>query len=262
MNPSPDTNTDNEISQAFAKALEDMRVLGQQIIDTSASTDQVWFRNLLVGIIGSALKDHHNVQIGIEKFVPLAAWATRNLLELRIVTSYVLKSGSNASQFKSELIIDVKEFYENITKSTVAGHKKLVERLRDFAEQQQGPVRDLDIKLADTEAAKQPQTEIADKEAEACRELLLSEFGIKENQQPMMHGMLAREIQEHEDFGPLNKIFSKITHRTAFSIASNNVPDSLDELKPFLSGVANNEILAIYGTIKDYVRDNGVEPPK
>jgi hypothetical protein len=40
------------------------------------------------------------------------------------------------------------------------------------------------------------------------------------------------------------------------------MPDSLDELKPFLSIVAKNEIMAIYGMIKDYFRDNGVVPPK
>jgi SpoVK/Ycf46/Vps4 family AAA+-type ATPase len=261
LNSSPDSNTVNEISQAFTKALEDMRALGQKIIDASASTDQVWFRNLLVGIIDCALKDQHNVQIGIQKFIPLVAWATRNLLEFRIVTSYVLRSGSNTNQFKTDLLIDVKEFYENVSKIAEAARKKIVANLRDLAEQQVGPLRDTYTKLAEAEAAKQPQTEIADQEAEACRKLL-AQFGIKDNGQPMMHGALAHEIREHEDFGLLNKICSKITHRTAFSIASTHMPDSLDELKPFLSIVAKNEIMAIYGMIKDYFRDNGVVPPK
>lgn len=239
-----------------------MRARAQRINDTAASTEDAWFRNLLLGIIDCALKDHHNAKIGIQKFVPLAAWATRNLLELRIVTAYVLKSANNANQFKSELLIDVKEFYENVSKSTVAGHKKVVAMMREVAEQEQGPMRDAFMKIADMEATKEPQTEIADREAEACRNLLISEFGIRDSQQPKMHGALAREVQQHEDFAPLNKIFSKLTHRTAFSIASGTVQGSLDEVIPFLSNVADNEILSIYGMISDYVRDNGVQPPK
>ena len=90
----------------------------------------------------------------------------------------------------------------------------------------------------------------------------MSEFDIRGNQQPQMHGSLAREVQRNEDFGPLNKICSKITHRTAFSIASSTVQGSLDEVIPFLSNVADSEILSIYGMINDYVRDNGVQPPK
>ena len=262
MDSHPKDGASDEITEAFSKALDDMRALGQRINESTASTEHVWFRNLLLGIIDCALKDHHNAKIGIRKFVPLAAWATRNLLELRIVTTYVLKSASNANQFKSELIIDVKEFYENVSKSTVAGHKKVVAMMREVAEQEQGSTRDAFMKMADMEAAKEPQTEIADREAEACRNLLMSEFGIKDTQQPKMHGSLAREIQQHEDFGPLNKIFSKLTHRTAFSIATSTVQSSLDEVIPFLSNVADNELLSIFAMINDYVRDNDLEPPK
>jgi hypothetical protein len=207
---------DPGISEAFSKALDDLRTLGQRINNTSASTEDVWFRNLLLGIIDCALKDHQNAKIGIQKFVPLAAWATRNLLELRIVTAYVLKSASKANQFKGELMIDVKEFYENVSKSAVAGHNKLVAMMREVAGQEQGPMRDVFMKLADKEAAKEPQTDIADAEAEACRKLLMSEFGIRDSQPPKMHGALAREVQQHEDFGPLNKIFSKLTQNRIF----------------------------------------------
>ena len=262
MESPPNDEADTEISQAFSKALDDMRALGQRINDATVSIEDVWFRNLLLGIIDGALKDHHNAKIGVRKFVPLAAWAARSLLELRIVTAYVLKSASNANQFKSELLIDVKEFYENVAKSTAAGHKKVVAMMRELAEEQQGPMRDALIKMADMEAAKVPQTEIADKEAEACRNVLMSEFGISDKQQPKMHGALAREVQQHEDFAPLNKVFSKLTHRTALSIASSTVQGSVDEVIPFLSNVADSEILSIYGMISDYVRDHGVQPPK
>lgn len=254
--------TDSEMREAFSKALDYMRALGQRINDTSVPADHVWFRNLLLGIIHCALTDHHSATIGIQKSVPLAAWATRNLLELRIITAYVLRSAGNASQFKSELLIDIKEFYENTSKSTIVGHKKLVAMMRETAEQQHGPMRDAFMKLADMEAAKKPETDIADREAETYRTLLISEFGIHDSQQPKMHGALAREIQQHEDFGPLNKICSKIMHRTAFSIASSTVQGSLDEVIPFLSSAADSEILFIYGMINDYVRDNGIEPPR
>ncbi|HTT61489.1 MAG TPA: hypothetical protein VMG35_06605, partial [Bryobacteraceae bacterium] len=110
MGTVPNDSAESEMRQAFSKALEDIRALGQRINDTSVPADHVWFRNLLLGIIHCALTDHHSVTIGIKKFVPLAAWATRNLLELRIVTAYVLSSATNARQFKSELLIDIKEF--------------------------------------------------------------------------------------------------------------------------------------------------------
>jgi hypothetical protein len=37
---------------------------------------------------------------------PLAAWGTRNLLELKVVTKYVLESGKNANDFKIDLVFD------------------------------------------------------------------------------------------------------------------------------------------------------------
>jgi len=85
--------------------------------------------------------------------------------------------------------------------------------LRAFAEQEQSPVIDNLMK----EATKEPQTEIADREINAYR-YFLSEFGIRHTQQPKMHGALAREVRQDEDFGPLNKILSKITHRPAFRL--------------------------------------------
>jgi len=112
------------------------------------------------------------------------------------------------------------------------------------------------------EAAKKPETEIADREAEAYRARLMSEFGIQNCQQPKMHGALAREVQQNEDFVPLNKMCSKIMHRTAFSIASSTVQGSLDEVIPFLANAADCEILSLYDMIKDYMHDNGIEPPK
>jgi hypothetical protein len=79
-----------------------MRDLANRIGTMTPAAEEVWFRNLLFRILNSALHDHHNVTIGLKKYVPLAALGTRNLLELRIVTTYILQSGKNRHAFKTD----------------------------------------------------------------------------------------------------------------------------------------------------------------
>lgn len=82
------SHSDDEIEAAFAKALADMQDLANRIGALPADSEQVWFRNLLFGILNCALHDHHNVRIGLQKYVPLAAWGTRNLLAKRGQTHF------------------------------------------------------------------------------------------------------------------------------------------------------------------------------
>jgi hypothetical protein len=69
MNP-PQQDADDELRRAFSEALEAMRALANRLVDTTATEDQVWFQNLLIGIINCALYDHKNVEIGLVKYVP------------------------------------------------------------------------------------------------------------------------------------------------------------------------------------------------
>lgn len=51
----------------------------------------------------------------------------------------------------------MKEFYENVSKSTVVGHTKVVAMMREVVDQEQDPMRDAVIKMADVKAAEEPQ---------------------------------------------------------------------------------------------------------
>lgn len=75
-------------------------------IDAPVEQENIGFRNLLAGILNAALHDYKSVEIGIAKSPYLAAWGARNLLELRVITIYILKSKRNAEDFKDDLLAD------------------------------------------------------------------------------------------------------------------------------------------------------------
>jgi len=82
------------------------------------------------------LLDYYSVQIGAQKSIYLTAWGRRNLLELKVITTYVLASEKNAIQFRNDLAIDAKEFYQALTKHHQATHKELLTTLSELSEDQ------------------------------------------------------------------------------------------------------------------------------
>ena len=122
---------DEEIEQALQKSVEKVEQLALTIRDTSVGNEDVWYRNLLLGILNSALLDFRYLKIGEKQHSPyLAAWNCRNLLELKVIAAYVLASADNAKTFKNDFVVDAKEFYEAISKRHRATHPKLIERGR------------------------------------------------------------------------------------------------------------------------------------
>lgn len=77
-----------------------VRDLRRSIQKATGRVEEAWFGNLLLGILNCALQGYYTVTVGGEKSVYLTAWACRNLLELKVVTAYVLASHSNASNFR------------------------------------------------------------------------------------------------------------------------------------------------------------------
>ncbi len=73
--------------------------------------------------------------------LPLASWGARNLLELRVITTYVLRSEADALNFKDDFAADLKEFWEAMKDSSEFAHKKLVAEMRVFAESQSEPLK-------------------------------------------------------------------------------------------------------------------------
>jgi hypothetical protein len=137
-----DTSASNEIDGAMSHAIETVRELAVSIRDATVNGENIWFRNLLLGILNSALLDYRYVEIGAkQKSAYLAAWSCRNLLELKVITTYVLTSAKNATDFKNDFVIDLKEFYEAITKRHRATHPKLLSAWSEVIEQSEGPMK-------------------------------------------------------------------------------------------------------------------------
>lgn len=256
-----DSSGSSGVDQAMSQALEKVRELGKSILEAAVDDAHVWFRNLLLGILNCALLDYRSVTIGLQKSIHLAAWGSRNLLELRVITTYVLASEGNANDFKNDLLIDAKEFYEAVSKSHRASHLKLVAMLSDMAESEEGPMKEVLAEACRRESERGPQTEASDSEAKTYKEFMAN-YGLKENVRPKRASEIAGLIRQKADFDPMFKICSKIMHRTALSIASSTMRGSLDEAIPFLSSAAACDLLSIYGSIDKHFGERGVQPPE
>jgi hypothetical protein len=255
-----DASGGNDADQAMSHALEKVRELSRSILEATVCDEHVWFRNLLVGILNCALLDYKSVEIGVQKSIYLAAWGSRNLLELKVIATYVLASEKNAADFKNDLLIDTKEFYEAVTKSHKATHRRLVSMMSEAAEQEEGLTKELFGKASEEEAERGPQTQASESEA-AIYKQLMSEYGLEQNAKPKRASQIARLIREEEDFDPMFKICSKVMHRTALSIASSTMRGSLDAAIPFLSNRSASDMLSIYDSIHKYFEERGVQPP-
>jgi hypothetical protein len=208
---------DEEIERIMTQVVEDIKALRQKIADAKVPEDQVWFRKFLFKILNCALADYKNVQIGVKKLIPLAAWGCRSLLELKVTTESLLRSEEDAIELQNALALDAREFYEAMSNSHTAMFKQYLGLLSELANQEEGPVKAvLEEKLRqDSQAG--PQTAETDAEAEGFRQFQLS-LGLKANAKPKKVGEMLETPEEKDEFYPLNKILSKLVHRTVLSI--------------------------------------------
>ena len=153
---------DAEIERAMAQVGEDLKTLRQRIAVVEVPDEQTWFRNLLVGILNCAATDYRTVEIGVEKLVALAAWGCRNLLELKVLTEYVLASEENAVAIQGDLVLDAKEFYEAVSKSHIAAHRQYLDALSELANQEQGVLKAKLQEALERDAKLGPQMELID----------------------------------------------------------------------------------------------------
>lgn len=115
------------------KVLADLVNLNRDMAARQLPEEQAWFRNILVGILNATHQNYQSVKIGMVKMPTLAAWGARNLLELRIVAAYVLLSEKNARDFMDDFVVDLKEFWEAITKNSELTHTTLIAEMRASA---------------------------------------------------------------------------------------------------------------------------------
>lgn len=252
-------NLGDPTALAMAQALGRIESLYKSIHTAQVNDDDRWFQNLLCGILSSALIDYDFLDRGIQESVYLAAWSTRNLLELKTITEYVLGSNHNAIAFKDDLVIDAKEFYEALSNHHKATHEALVAMLLEVADHENSPNKELFMEAHRREIKQGPQTAETDAEAAAFKQLM-GEYGMNDKAKPKHTSAIAEILEQRAAFQPLFKICSKIMHRTTLSIASTNEPHSLDSIKPFLENAGAFQLLAIYAAIKAHYDVRGARP--
>jgi len=250
---------DEELEKAKTRLIEEVIMQRQSIATAAVQEEHVWFRNLLVAIFNSTLEDYKSVEIGAKKFVPLAAWGRRNLLELRVITDFVLASEANARMFQTDLLIDAKELHDALSKDHAATHKRYVAELAAYVDTLSGPRRDGFETALQVERQKGPNTSSTDSEAQMFKGFL-EEMGVNPKVTPKRTGEIAKLIGQKEDFEPMFKICSKLMHRTALSIASTNQHGSLDEIAPSLLSSAFSDVIAISNSIKFHIDTVGIQP--
>jgi hypothetical protein len=255
-----DTGSD-EITKAMTHAVERIENLAVSIRDEQVAEEHIWYKHLLLGILNSALLDYRYVERGVQnKSAYLSAWSCRNLLELNVISAYVLESAENATDFKYDFAVDAKEFYEAISKRQKVNHKKLISMWKEANEDFEEPMKGAMEAALQREIQAGPQTQTVDDEAKAFEQVMVS-FGIDPKTKPKMSSQIAKLVSRSEEFQPMFKLCSKVMHRTAFSIASSVIKGSLDEAIPLFGSTAFMELLEIGERIGDHYKQKGVTPP-
>jgi hypothetical protein len=253
-------NKPDDADEAMSWVVDKVHDLRRSIQKATGKVEEVWFGNLLLGILNCASLDYYSAKVGAEKSVYLAAWACRNLAELRVITTYILASKTNASNFRDELVIDAKEFYEAMSRHHQSTHGELLSLLSEMSAQEKGQVKEMLDQVLRRERAQGPNSTATDSEA-AGYKYLMADFGFKEKARPKTVREIARLVNRSENFDPIFKICSKIMHRTVFSIASTITQESLDAAIPALANHAAIEFLAIHGLIDGHFKKRDIRPP-
>jgi hypothetical protein len=253
-------NTEDSIRASMQQILQEMLAFSEKLIETSVPPERIWFRNLLIGVLNSTRQNYRSVEIGIAKMPPLASWGARNLLELRVITAYVLRSEADALDFKNDFAADLKEFWEALKESGEFVHKKLVAEMRVFAENQTEPLKSAILAKASEMELSGPDLARPVEEVETYRKLM-EDFGIDPKRRPSQGSKIAAIVNESEMFKPRFKIHSKIVHPTALSIAATTMPNSLDALMPLISSEASTDLMAIFYAIREHVDAYGIGWP-
>ena len=251
---------DDPARKALHTVVQHIIELSQRLLDANVADDDVWFRNLLLGILNSARRDYRSVEVGVKKSPYLAAWGARNLLELRVIAAYIVKSEANAREFQADFVCDNAEFWTSVIKSAVATHPELVRIMREMAASA-GVVEEALLNAAIEEEKRGAPIKEPRGEAAAIKQVM-NEEGIDRDRKPRPVIEMAREVGLIDIYGPQAKMYSKLVHPTALSIASSTMAGSLDALMPLVESQAGSDLLMIYSSVEDHVEAHGVAPKR
>jgi hypothetical protein len=250
----------SEIDAVQAQVLSDVAALSKQLAQASVDPESEWFRNLLLGILNCSLTDYASVQNDVRRTMHLAALGMRNLMDLRVITDYVLASRKNALEFKNSLAHDASQFYDGLSKLQVIVYDQLGTSLTEEAKKE-GPMQAAWEQALAQHLARGPQDQHLASEAHGHQQRL-KELGLE-----TAHFKRTKEMASDqgtvvkEELDAVNTICSKLLHRTALSIASATTKDALEELGPLLRNCSFSDVLLVYDAIKRHVQDYGIQPP-
>ncbi len=246
------------VEEAIQEAVRRLVKLTRTLAKTTVPDERGWFRNMLVGILISTHANYQAVKAGMPKGPALTCWGARNLLELRVITTYVLRSADNATDFMDDLPADNREFYENLQKSEEFTHKELIAEMRVYAEGEAEPLKSILVRKTDERERAGPAVQSMAEEAENTRKMMTA-FGVDPARKPKHGWKIAEMVEESERYGPRFKMLSKVVHPTSFSIAATMIRGSFDGLLPLIESQAQSDLLAIYSTIKQHIEKNGID---
>jgi hypothetical protein len=251
---------DVSLEEAVAQVVERMVKLTHDLARTKVFDDYDWFRNMLVGILLSTQQNYQAVQAGVSQKPTLACWGARNLLELRVITTYVLRSLDNAVDFIDDLAADTREFWENIAKVGRFTHDELIAEMRATAMREGEPLKSLLLRKATEEEQAGPKLDGPESELSKAKKMMIA-FGVDPTRKPKQGSVIAREVKESDRYGPRYKVLSKVVHPTSLSIAAQTSAGSLDELMPLISNEAQADMLAIFYAIEEHIAAHGIGWP-
>lgn len=257
--PMPEQAEDS-VEEAIAQLEARMVKLTHDLARTKVHDEHDWFRNMLVGILISTHQNYHAVLAGTAQTPTLACWGARNLLELRVITAYVLRSLENAVDFIDDLAADTREFWENIGKVGRFTHDELVAEMRAAATREDEPLKSLLLRKAAEEEQTGPKVEESENELTKAKQMMAA-FGVDPARKPKQGSAIANKVAESDRYAPRFKVLSKLVHPTSLSIAAQTNAGSLDELMPFIGNEATADLLAIYYAIEEHISAHGIGWP-
>lgn len=190
------------------------------------------FRNLLIELMNAVSREYHQLKVGAQKAPQLAAWAARNLLELKIITSYVLVSQRNAGRFIDDMFPDGIEFFEAVERLQ---SRNAVEAGITY---DPGPVQQTLQNLRNENVNR----------------------GLPNSAKHLEMRAMALETGLSGEYKDMNRICSKLVHRTAFSVLAFGSVDEFQHFAPLMFHTGSRYALQIWETLTRHVAAHGMNP--
>jgi hypothetical protein len=163
----------------------------------------------------STHQNYQAVQAGVPQTPTLACWGARNLLELRVITTYVLRSLDSAVDLIDDLAADTREFWESMAKVGRFTHKELIAEMRATAMRENEPLKSLLLRKATEDEQAGPKLHGPESEPTKATKMMTA-FGVDPARKPKQGSPIARAVKESDRYGPHYKCSPRsfIPHRS------------------------------------------------